>query len=116
AQGRSMRINTSDDALAEHVHPAITVHPETGNEALFVNPTYSVRFDGWSAADSAPLLQHLYSHSTRDAFTCRFRWTANTLAIWDNRATQHNALNDYRGHRRELHRTTVGGAPPSRGT
>ncbi len=114
AQGRSMRINTTDDALAEHVHPAVTVHPETGNEALFVNATYSVRFDGWSAADSTPLLQHLYTHSTRDAFTCRFRWTANTLAIWDNRATQHNALNDYRGHRRELHRTTVAGTPLSR--
>jgi taurine dioxygenase len=56
----------------------------------------------------------LYTHSTRDAFTCRFRWTNHTLAIWDNRSTQHNALNDYRGHRRELHRTTVAGTTPSR--
>ena len=92
AQGRSMQINTTDDALAEHVHPCVPTHPDSGGEALFVNPTYSVRFDGWSAADSAPLLQHLYEHSTRDAFTCRFRWTPNTLAIWDNRSTQHNAL------------------------
>jgi taurine dioxygenase len=92
----------------------VPVHPVSGNEVLFVNPTYTVRFDGWSAADSAPLLQHLYTHSTRDAFTCRFRWTANTLAIWDNRSTQHNALNDYRGHRRELHRTTVAGGSPTR--
>lgn len=114
AQGRSMQINTTDDALAEHVHPAVLTHPESGARALFVNPTYSVRFDGWSAADSAPLLQHLYTHSTRDAFTCRFRWTPNTLAIWDNRSTQHNALNDYRGHRRELHRTTVAGSAPRR--
>jgi taurine dioxygenase len=114
AKGRSMQIDTTDDALAEHVHPAVTVHPVSGREALFVNPTYSVRFDGWSAADSAPLLQHLYTHSTRDAFTCRFRWTKDTLAIWDNRSTQHNALNDYRGHRRELHRTTVAGTAPSR--
>ena len=98
------------------MHPAVTVHPDSGREALFVNPTYSVRFDGWSAADSAPLLQHLYQHSTRDAFTCRFRWSADTLAIWDNRTTQHNALNDYRGHRRELHRTTVAGNTPSRRT
>ncbi len=114
AQGRSMRIDTSDEALAEHVHPAVTVHPDTGREALFVNPTYSVRFEGWSASDSAPLLQHLYQHSTHDAFTVRFRWSADTLAIWDNRTTQHNALNDYRGHRRELHRTTVAGTAPSR--
>jgi len=114
AAGRSMQINTSDDALAEQSHPAVPVHPETGNETLFVNPTYSVRFDGWSAADSSPLLQHLYTHSVRDAFTCRFRWAANTLAIWDNRSTQHNALNDYRGYRRELHRTTVAGSAPTR--
>jgi taurine dioxygenase len=114
AAGRSMHINTGDEALAEHVHPAVPTHPETGRSALFVNPTYSVRFAGWSAADSAPLLQHLYTHSTRDAFTCRFRWTPNTLAIWDNRSTQHNALDDYRGHRRELHRTTVAGAVPRR--
>jgi taurine dioxygenase len=114
AQGRSMRIDTSDDALAEHVHPAVPTHPVSGRSTLFVNPTYSVRFAGWSAADSAPLLQHLYAHSTRDAFTCRFRWTTNTLAIWDNRSTQHNALNDYRGHRRELHRTTVAGTIPTR--
>jgi taurine dioxygenase len=114
ANGRSMRINTSDDALAERVHPTIPTHPVSGRSSLFVNPTYSVRFAGWSVADSAPLLQHLYSHSTRDAFTCRFRWTANTLAIWDNRSTQHNALNDYRGHRRELHRTTVAGSAPTR--
>lgn len=114
AHTRSMRIATSDDALAEHVHPAVVTHPETGRKALFVNPTYTVRFDGWSPADSAPLLQHLYAHSTRDAFTCRFRWTPDTLAIWDNRCTQHNALNDYAGHRRELHRTTVAGAAPTR--
>jgi taurine dioxygenase len=112
AKGRSMRIATSDDALAEQVHPAVRTHPETDRRGLYVNPTYSVRFDGWSAADSAPLLQYLFTHSTRDAFTCRFRWTANTLAIWDNRCTQHNALNDYTGHRRELHRTTVAGTPP----
>jgi len=114
AAGRTMRIATSDDALSEHKHPAVPIHPDTGRKVLFVNPTYSVRFDGWSAADSAPLLQYLYTHSTRDAFTCRFRWTPNTLAIWDNRCTQHNALNDYRGFRRELHRTTVAGTAPAR--
>jgi taurine dioxygenase len=114
ADGRSMRINTSDEALAEHVHPAVPSHPETGRQSLFVNPTYSVRFAGWSAADSAPLLQQLHSHSTMHAFTCRFRWTSDTLAIWDNRSTQHNALDDYRGYRRELHRTTVAGPAPTR--
>jgi taurine dioxygenase len=114
ASGRTMQINTSDEALAEQVHPAVATHPESGRRALFVNPTYSVRFDGWTVAESAPLLSYLYTHATREAFTCRFRWTPDTLAIWDNRSTQHNALNDYRGYRRELHRTTVAGSAPSR--
>lgn len=114
AGGRSMQIDTGDEALAEQVHPCVPTHPESGRRTLFVNPTYSVRFAGWSAAESAPLLEHLYQHSVRDAFTCRFRWTPDTLAIWDNRSTQHNAIDDYRGQRRELHRTTVAGTAPRR--
>ena len=111
ATGRTMRITTDDRARDEQVHPAVIVHPETGRRALFINQTYSIRFDGWSEADSRPLLDHLNAHATSPAFTCRLRWTADTITIWDNRATQHNALNDYRGFRRELHRTTVAGTP-----
>ncbi len=110
AAGRTMKIEFSEEAFAEHVHPAVITHPDTGRRALFVNPTYSVRFDGWSAADSQPLLDYLGAHGTSAAFTCRLRWSSDTITIWDNRCTQHNALNDYRGFRRELHRTTVAGA------
>lgn len=109
AKGRTMKITMDEDAYDEYVHPAVVVHPETGRRALFVNPTYSIRFDGWSHADSQPLLNHLYAHSTAPGLTCRLRWSADTITIWDNRCTQHNALNDYRGFRRELHRTTVAG-------
>lgn len=108
--GRTMQIDMSEDAYDEHVHPAVITHPETGRRALFVNATYSIRFEGWSAADSKPLLDYLYAHATTAAFTCRLRWSADTITIWDNRCTQHNALNDYRGFRRELHRTTVAGS------
>lgn len=114
AAGRTMTIHTSDEALAEQVHPAVTVHPNTGREALFANPTYTVRIDGWTAAESAPLLEYLHAHSTREAFTCRVRWTPDCLVIWDNRSTQHLAIDDYRGSRRELHRTTTAGSPPRR--
>jgi taurine dioxygenase len=113
AQGRTMRISSTDDALAEQSHPVITTHPETGEEVLFVNPTYTVRFDGWTAAESRPLLDQLQAHSVREAFTCRLRWTPDTLAIWDDRATQHLALDDYAGFRRELFRTTVAGSEPA---
>ena len=99
ASGRTMQIDTNDDALAEVVHPVVTTHPESGREVLFVNPTYTTRFEGWSPLESKPLLDMLFAHSVREMFTCRFRWTPDTLTIWDNRCTQHLAIDDYRGHR-----------------
>jgi taurine dioxygenase len=108
----SMAIAPSEAAYAEHVHPAVSRHPETGRPALYVNPVYTTRFAGWSKEESAALLSHLYRHSINENFTCRLRWTAGTLAIWDNRCTMHNALNDYSGMRREMYRTSVKGAAP----
>ena len=108
----SMAIAPSDDAYAEHVHPAVTVHPVTGRRALYVNPVYTTRFEGWSKEESHALLGHLHRHSINENFTCRLRWSVNTLAIWDNRCTMHNALNDYAGVRREMYRTSVRGAAP----
>jgi taurine dioxygenase len=109
----SMAIAPSPEAYAEHVHPAVTVHPATGKRALYVNPVYTTRFAGWSKEESAALLDHLYRHSTNENFTCRLRWSAHTLAIWDNRCTMHNALNDYSGVRREMYRTSVKGSEPA---
>jgi taurine dioxygenase len=107
-----MAIAPSEEAYAEHVHPVVTVHPVTGKRVLFVNPIYTVRFQGWTKDESATLLAHLYRHSINENFTCRLRWSPKTLAIWDNRCTMHNALNDYSGVRREMYRTSVkGGAP-----
>ena len=111
---REPSFRESVDLMFNRAVRLMDLSPGLEEKIRVCNSTYTVRFAGWSAADSAPLLQHLYTHSTRDAFTCRFRWTADTLAIWDNRSTQHNALNDYRGHRRELHRTTVAGTTPAR--
>jgi taurine dioxygenase len=108
----SMAIAPSQEAYAEHVHPVVTVHPVTGRRVLFVNPIYTVRFQGWTKDESATLLTHLYRHSINENFTCRLRWSPRTLAIWDNRCTMHNALNDYSGVRREMYRTSVKGAAP----
>ena len=108
----SMAIAPSPDAYAEHTHPAVTVHPVTGRKALYVNPVYTTRFEGWSTEESAALLGHLHRHSINENFTCRLRWSVKTLAIWDNRCTMHNALNDYSGVRREMYRTSVKGAAP----
>jgi len=108
----SMAIAPSDDAFAENVHPAVAVHPVTRRRALYVNPVYTTRFDGWSKEESHALLGHLHRHSINENFTCRLRWSVKTLAIWDNRCTMHNALNDYSGVRREMYRTSVKGSTP----
>ncbi len=108
----SMAIAPSAEAYAEHVHPAVIVHPVTGRTALYVNPVYTTRFDGWTPAESEALLAHLHRHSINENFTCRLRWAVHTLAIWDNRVTMHNALNDYSGVRREMYRTSVKGTAP----
>jgi taurine dioxygenase len=108
----SMALRPSDDAFAEQVHPAVVRHPLTGQPALYVNSVYTTRFHGWSLTESRPLLEHLFRHSVNENFTCRLRWRPGMLTIWDNRCTQHNALNDYSGVRREMFRTSVKGSAP----
>ncbi|HPU50754.1 MAG TPA: TauD/TfdA family dioxygenase, partial [Burkholderiaceae bacterium] len=79
--------------------------------ALYVNPGFTLRFDGWTAQESEPLLRYLYQFAARPEFSCRWQWQEGSLAFWDNRATWHYALNDYHGHRRLMHRITVQGSP-----
>jgi taurine dioxygenase len=93
-------------------HPVVRRHPETGRRALYVNVAHTVRFDGMTEEESAPLLHYLFRHQTRPEFTCRFRWRPASIAFWDNRCAQHNAINDYAGHRRLLHRITLAGDTP----
>ena len=93
-------------------HPVVRRHPETGRCALYVNIAHTVRFDGMTEEESAPLLDYIFRHQSRPEFTCRFRWRRGSIAFWDNRCAQHNAINDYHGHRRLLHRLTLAGDPP----
>lgn len=110
--GASMDIRPSDEALAEQEHPVVVRHPETGKEVLFVDGGYVSRIAGWTSAESRPLLQMLFAASVRDTNVVRMKWEPGTLGIWDNRATQHQALDDYAGQRRELFRTTTAGSVP----
>lgn len=99
------------DALADVVHPVVIRHPLSGREALYVNPAFTLRFEGWTDAESRPLLDFLYAHTVAEESICRFRWAPGSVTFWDNRATWHFAQNDYHGHRREMHRITLTGEP-----
>ena len=107
------RIGNPKLATQDAIHPVIIRHPDTGRKVLYVNPGFTLRFDGWTDEESAPLLQYVYKHAVRPEHTCRFQWRKGSMALWDNRATWHYALNDYHGHRRLMHRITVEGVPLS---
>jgi len=107
-EGKS-RYGNQEKVGADVVHPVVIKHPLSGRKSLYVNPSFTLRFENWSADDSRPLLEHLYRHAARPEFTCRFRWREGSIAFWDNRATWHYAANDYHGERRLMHRITVAG-------
>lgn len=108
---RDGAFNNPEQATQDAVHPVVIEHPLSGRSALYVNLAFTLRFHGWTDRESAALLAWLYEHCARPEFTTRFEWRVGSMAIWDNRAVQHNALNDYQGHRRLMHRITVEGAP-----
>lgn len=102
---------TGQDLSTRAVHPVVIRHPVTGRRLLYVNGAFTLHFEGWTREESLPLLQYLYSVATREEFQCRVQWQPGSVAIWDNRATWHLAMNDYHGHRRVMHRITLTGEP-----
>ncbi len=103
------RLGNAEAATQDAVHPVVIRHPLSGRPALYVNPEFTIGFEGWTREESQPLLDYLYAHATQNEFSCRFNWRQGSMAIWDNRATQHCALNDYHGQRRLMHRITLEG-------
>ncbi len=104
------RLSNPEQATQDAVHPVIITHPESGKKALYVNPAFTLHFEGWTAAESKPLLDYLYQHASLMEHTTRFNWAPGSIAFWDNRCTWHYALNDYHGERREMHRITIEGS------
>lgn len=93
-------------------HPVIRTHPVSGRKALFVNEGFTTRINELEEAESEAILKLLFAHATRPEFTIRWRWQENDVAFWDNRVTQHYAVDDYRPNRRVMHRATILGDAP----
>ena len=99
------------------IHPVVRVHPETGKKVLYVNEHFTRRIVEMNATESDALLDLLTRWVSNPRFTVRYNWTPGTIAIWDNRCTQHFVLNDFDGER-VIQRVTVVGdkvegvAPP----
>ena len=99
-------------------HPIARTHPETGKKILFVNWTYTKKIIGLEKKESDKILEKIYQHQARLDLTCRFRWTENAVAIWDNRSVQHYAISDFfpgrgLGYERIMDRIAIEGDRPN---
>jgi sulfonate dioxygenase len=94
--------------ITRSIHPVVTVHPVTGEKALFVNSSYTQSIVGWDEEESDYLLKFLFDHINRGHdFTCRVRYEPGTVVVWDQRVTQHSQTLDYMaGARRHAFRLT----------
>ena len=93
-------------------HPVVRTHPVSGRKSLFVNEGFTTKINELSEAESDAILKLLFAHATRPEYTIRWRWQENDVAFWDNRVTQHYAVDDYRPNRRVMHRATILGDVP----
>ena len=98
-------------------HPIVRTHPETKKKILYVNSMYTKRIIDMDKKESDEILQKIFEHQERLDFTCRFKWTENAVAIWDNRSTQHQGLTDFfpgrgLGHERIMDRIAIQGDHP----
>ncbi len=112
--GAYAQTDMASDLRGQHlttgaVHPVVIRHPHTGRKLLYVNYAFTINFVGQTREESLPLLQILFDAALTADNQCRVQWAPGSVAIWDNRATWHNALNDYHGHAREMHRITLSG-------
>ncbi len=98
-------------------HPIVRTHPETNKKILYVNSMYTKKITGMDKKESDEILKKIFEHQERLDFTCRFKWTENAVAIWDNRSTQHQGLTDFfpgrgLGHERIMDRIAIQGDLP----
>ena len=108
----AVKSKNSDQYTQQAVHPVIRNHDESGRKSIFVNHIHTLEIEGMSREESLPILNYLYERVQKPEYSFRLHWEVDTLTMWDNRCTQHYALNDYHGHRRVMHRIIVEGELP----
>jgi len=94
------------------VHPVIRTHPVTGRKTIFVNSTFTKEIEGMKPAESRAILHFLFDHVGQPEFSCRFRWRKDSIAMWDNRCTQHRVVADNLRDLRRMERITICGDAP----
>jgi taurine dioxygenase len=94
-------------------HPVVRTHPVTGRKLLYVNASFTVRIVGMGLDESHALLDFLTTRAATPEYQCRFRWRPSSVAMWDNRCTQHYANQDYWPQRRVMQRVTIIGDRPT---
>lgn len=94
------------------IHPVVRTHPVSGKKIIFVNKAFTRKIAGMKTKESASLLQFLFDHIQSTEYTCRFHWKKNSMAIWDNRPTQHSVVADNVMARRRVERVTICGDEP----
>ncbi len=94
------------------VHPVIIRHPVTGRKVIYVNTDFTSHINEVPRQESDAVLRYLYEHCNKHEWTCRFRWSAHSIAFWDNRCTQHKAIWDYWPHVRSGFRVQLEGSGP----
>ena len=106
------RDDGSDQQFPRNEHPVVRTHPVTGRKLLFVNRGFTTRIAQLKRNESDALLEMLFRHTETPEFHCRFKWQKHSIAFWDNRSAQHQAMFDYWPNRRYAHRVTVCGDKP----
>ena len=103
----AQNVNEGFQKFGNAIHPMVKVHPISKNKLLYINPGFTSQIVGMNMTDSNNLLAYLFNFMNKPEFQIRLKWSANTIAIWDNRCTMHYAIGDYMPHHRQMNRITV---------
>ena len=105
--GAAHKLNEGHKKFGSSIHPIVKTHPVTNNNYIYINPGFTNHIVGLNATDSSNLLNYLFNFMNKPEFQIRFKWSNNTVAIWDNRCTMHYAIGDYMPYKRTMHRVTI---------